>query len=65
MLLIFVPSFGINLIPIEWRESIGHWLLTLDISQTIISGGIAILAVDYFLLLWANSRFKRSELILD
>ena len=65
MLLIFVPSFGINLIPVEWRESIGQWLLRLDITQAISTLAITIVALDYFLLLWARSRFKRSELILD
>ncbi|MGD8604318.1 MAG: ABC transporter permease [Anaerolineales bacterium] len=65
MLLIFVPTFGINLIPIEWRESIGQWLLSLDITQAISALGIVVVALDYFLLLWARSRFKRSELILD
>lgn len=65
MLLIFVPSFGINLIPVDWRQSIGSWLLGLDIYQGLLSVSITVLALDIFLFQWARSRFKRSELILD
>lgn len=65
MLLVLVPTFGVNLIPHEWRESVGQWLLRLDITQAISTLGIIAAALDYFLLLWARSRFRRSELILD
>lgn len=65
MLLIFVPSFGVNLIPVEWKESIGQWLMGLDVSQAILTIGFIAIALDYFLFLLARSRFKRSELILD
>jgi ABC-2 type transport system permease protein len=65
MLLIFVPSFGIGLLPDEWLESIGQWLIGLDVNQAILTVGIAAFALDYFLFLLARSRFKRSELILD
>jgi ABC-2 type transport system permease protein len=65
MLLVFVPSIGINLIPDEWMASIGQWLIGLNVIQGAFTLGIIILALDGFLFLLARSRFQRSELILD
>jgi len=65
MLLIFVPSIGINLIPADWRVSMEQWLMGLDVIQGALTLGIFVLALDWFLFLLARARFQRSELILD
>jgi ABC-2 type transport system permease protein len=65
MLLVFIPSIGINLIPAEWMESIGQWLMGLNVLQGALTLGIIVFALDLFLFLVARSRFQRSELILD
>ena len=65
MLLVFVPSIGINLIPAAWMDNIGRWLMELDVLQGALTLGIVVFALDFFLLLIARKRFQRSELILD
>lgn len=65
MLLVFVPSIGINLIPAAWMNSIGRWLADLNVFQGALTLGIIVLTLDLFLFLLARKRFQRSELILD
>ena len=65
MALLFVPMFGVQLLPAELKGNLGQLLQGADLT-TIVLGVLAVLIVlDASLLLAAKHRFQRSRLILD
>jgi ABC-2 type transport system permease protein len=65
MLLLFVPVYGVRLLPKEWQTWLGK-MLTAGGPERLALTVIAILAVlDVVLLSAALARFKRARLILD
>lgn len=65
MLILFVPLFGIQLLPAEWRRSIAEALQVADLKRVavLVLGGLVV--VDAVVLGAAIKRFRRARLILD
>ncbi len=63
MLLLFVPVFGVNVLPLAWRKSLAESLMFADAAQTALVVMVTLLALDIGLLVAALARFKRARLI--
>ena len=65
MLLLFVPIFGGQALPAEWRARLAQALVVADVTKILLTV-VAVLAVlDMALLAAAMIRFQRARLILD
>ena len=65
MLLLFVPLFGIQLLPVEWRDAITSTFAGIELASLLAVIAGAMLAIDAALLLVVTARFQRARLILD
>jgi ABC-2 type transport system permease protein len=65
MLLLFVPIFGGQALPAEWRARLAQALVVADVTKILLTV-VAVLAIlDMALLAAAMIRFQRARLILD
>jgi ABC-2 type transport system permease protein len=65
MVLLFVPVFGIQFLPEEWRASLMSAFASLDVTLLLFVVAGVMLALDGVLLTAASARFQRARLILD
>ncbi|MDD5466658.1 MAG: ABC transporter permease subunit [Anaerolineales bacterium] len=65
MLLLFVPVFGIQALPAEWKARLAQALATADVSRIILVVAIVLFVLDLGLLLAAMARFQRARLVLE
>ncbi len=62
---LFIPIFGLQLLPAETQAQVSLWLEQADLAQIgLLAGGI-VLVLDGVLLAAALARFQRARLILD
>ena len=65
MVLWFVPIFGVQTLPPEWKAYLAEALMAADVTKIVLIV-VAVLAVlDIGLLAAAMARFQRTQLILD
>lgn len=65
MILLFVPIYGVQALPEEWKMRLAQWVAGSEIPQIIVSVCAGLAIVDLLLIVAARSRFQRSRLILD
>jgi ABC-2 type transport system permease protein len=65
LLLVFIPSFGFPLLPVELRQRLLQALAGADVAQLILVAGLILVVLDAGLLAAAMARFQRARLILD
>ncbi len=65
MLLIFVPTFGLQALPAAWQERLLYLIAGWNVPQAVLTA-IAVLAVIDGVLIGAAMRhFQRTRLILE
>jgi len=62
MVLFFVPLFGIKGLPAEVRQKVAAWVLEAGAVKLMITGMLALAAVDLLLIVAAKARFRRAKL---
>jgi len=65
MLLLFVPLFGGQALPDEWKSSLLSFLSTSDPSLILLFAVAVLVIADLTLLWFAMARFRRARLMLD
>ena len=65
MLLLFVPVFGFQAMPGEWKTRVIERSAGLNVTLVIVVASIALAVVNVGLLAAAMGRFRRAQLILD
>jgi hypothetical protein len=65
MLLIFVPIFGSQALPGEWRKRLAEALVNAGATRIMFVVMAALIVLSAGLLAVAMARFKRARLILD
>jgi ABC-2 type transport system permease protein len=65
MLLIFVPIFGAQALPGEWRKRLAEALMNVDATRIMFIVMATLIVLIFGLLAVAMARFKRARLILD
>jgi ABC-2 type transport system permease protein len=65
MLLLFVPVFGVQALPVEWRARLARTLMAADVTKIVFIVIVVLTILDIGLLLAAMARFQRTRLILD
>ncbi len=65
MALLFVPVYGFQLLPDEWRAQIARTLAAGGAMRLVIVIIVALTAVDSSLIIAAMARFRRARLIID
>jgi ABC-2 type transport system permease protein len=65
MLLLFVPVYGFQLLPDEWRAQIARTLAAGGATRLVLLIIVALTVVDISLIIAAMARFRRARLILN
>jgi ABC-2 type transport system permease protein len=65
MLLLFVPVYGVQLLPDEWRAQIARTLAAGGATSLVLFIIVALTVVDISLIIAAMARFRRARLILN
>jgi len=65
MLLLFVPVYGVQLLPGEWRAQIAGTLAAGGATRLVVVIIVALTVVDVSLIAAAMTRFRRARLILN
>jgi ABC-2 type transport system permease protein len=65
MLLIFIPIFGAQALPLEWRKRLVEALMNAGVTRIMFIVMAALIVLSVGLLAVAMARFKRARLILD
>lgn len=65
MLLFFIPFFGIQALPIEWKTHLIEMFTAINTTTIVINAVVVLSVLDIGLLAMAIARFKRARLILD
>lgn len=65
MLLLFVPIYGIQALPENWKMAMTRVFMNANATQLIFIAMAVLVVIDAVLLVAAMARFKRSRLILD
>jgi ABC-2 type transport system permease protein len=65
MLLLFVPVYGVHLLPAEWRAQIVGTLAADGATGLVLVIIVALTVVDTSLIIAAMARFRRARLILN
>jgi ABC-2 type transport system permease protein len=65
MLLLFVPLYGFQLLPDEWRGQIAGTLAAGGATRLVLFIIVALTVVDISLIIAAMARFRRARLILN
>ncbi len=61
----FIPMLALNIIPAEIQLQINQFISSINLVQVAVLGIVIILALDVFVIMVAQNRFKRTRLILD
>ena len=64
MLLLFVPVYGVKLLPAEWRAQIAGTLAAGGAARLVLMIIVTLTVVDTSLIIAAMARFRRARLIL-
>ncbi|MBM4467274.1 MAG: ABC-2 type transporter [Chloroflexi bacterium] len=65
MLLLFVPVFGVQALPAEWKARLAQAVMGADVVQIVLVAAAVLMVLDLGLLAAAMARFQRARLILD
>jgi ABC-2 type transport system permease protein len=65
MLLLFVPVFGVQALPVEWKVRLAQAVMGADVEQIVLIAAAVLIVLDIGLLAAAMARFQRARLILD
>lgn len=65
ILLLFVPIYGAQALPEEWKMALAKLFINADVTQLAFIAMAVLAVIDALLLLAAMARFKRARLILD
>jgi len=65
MVLWFVPIFGVQALPPEWKAYLAKTLMAADVTKIVLIVGAVLAVLDIGLLAAAMARFQRTQLILD
>ena len=65
ILLLFVPIYGVQALPENWKMSIAKTFMNADATQLVFIAMTVLAIIDLLLLVAAMARFKRARLILD
>ncbi len=65
MLIIFVPVFGVQLLPPTWKIGMLKWLTMVGVTGLTVAAGCVLFGLDVIFVAAAVLRFRRSRLILD
>lgn len=65
MLLLFVPVYGVKLLPAEWRAQIAGTLAAGGAARLVLVIIAALTVVDISLIIAAMTRFRRARLIIN
>lgn len=65
MVLWFVPIFGVQALPPEWKAYLAEALMAADVTKIVLIIVAVLTVLDIGLLAAAMARFQRTQLILD
>jgi len=65
MLLLFVPIFGLQALPLELRINLAKIAMGIETTQAVLAASGILAVLDVALFLAASSRFQRAKLILS
>ncbi|MGA9351035.1 MAG: ABC transporter permease subunit [Anaerolineae bacterium] len=65
MLLLFVPVFGVQALPVEWKARLAQAVMGANVVQIVLVAVAVLIVLDLGLLAAAMARFKRARLILS
>ena len=65
MLLLFVPVFGVQALPTEWKVRLAQAVMGADVERIVLVAAAVLIVLDLGLLAAAMARFQRARLILD
>jgi ABC-2 type transport system permease protein len=65
MLLFFVPVFGVQALPVEWKVRLAQAVMAADVERIVLVAAAVLIVLDLGLLAAAMARFQRARLILD
>ncbi len=65
MVLLFVPVFGIQALPAEWKARLGEAFMALDITRLVVIAVAILAALNAGLLVAAMARFRRAQLLSE
>lgn len=65
MLLLFVPIYGVQALPNEWKVRLANAFLSTSMMRLLLIVMASLAVLDMILLVAAMARFKRARLILD
>ncbi|MEW6172259.1 MAG: ABC transporter permease [Bacillota bacterium] len=62
MLLIFIPVFGLQSLPAEWKAYLAQTAASADLTRVVLTAAAFLAVLDYILLSAALARFRRERL---
>jgi len=65
MILFFVPTFGVQALPEEWRARLFETFMAMDITGLVVTAMVILAVLNVGLLVAAMGRFRRARLILQ
>jgi ABC-2 type transport system permease protein len=65
MLLLFVPMFGSQALPEEWKARLSETFMVMDTTRLVVVAVVVLAVLNAGLLAAAMMRFRRAHLILD
>ncbi len=65
MLLLFVPTFGVQALPEGWKMRLFETFMAMDITGFVVTVMVILAMLNVGLLAAAMTRFRRAQLILD
>jgi ABC-2 type transport system permease protein len=65
MVLLFVPIFGVRVLPAEWKAHLAGTLTVLGVARIVVIAVVALTVLDVGLFAGAIAKFRRAQLIID
>jgi ABC-2 type transport system permease protein len=65
LLLIFIPTLGLQALPDSWKAQAGAWVMAIGVDGLLVVSVAVLALLDLTLLAAAFARFRRSRLVLD
>lgn len=65
MVLLFVPIFGAQALPVEWKARLFETFMATDITHLVMIAVVILTLLNVGLLAAAKAKFRRARLILD
>jgi len=65
MLLLFVPIFGTQALPVEWKARLFETFMAMNVTRVVVIAVVILAVLNVGLLVAAMDRFRRAQLILD